>query len=205
MNFKKEISKAIKDSLASLGVPAVDFSLETPKLSSFGDYATNVALVAGRSLGQKPLDLAEKIQEKLLSLPSLAFIEEIKVAPPGFINFYLKPNFLLKVSEEIISSKEGLVSKTGEGKTVIIDYSSPNIAKPFGVGHLRSTIIGQALYNLYAFLGYKVIGDNHLGDWGTQFGVLIRQVKSKSPEKIEDLTIEDLEKLYVEFHREVVS
>lgn len=203
MNFKKEISKAIKDSLASLGVPAVDFSLETPKLSSFGDYATNVALVAGRSLGQKPLDLAEKIQEKLLSLPSLAFIEEIKVAPPGFINFYLKPNFLLKVSEEMISSKEGLVSKTGEGKTVIIDYSSPNIAKPFGVGHLRSTIIGQALYNLYAFLGYKVIGDNHLGDWGTQFGVLIRQVKSKSPEKIEDLTIEDLEKLYVEFHREV--
>ena len=202
MNFKKEISKAIKDSLASLGAPAVNFSLEAPKLSSFGDYATNAALAAGKNLGQKPLDLAEKIQEKLLSLPSLSFVEEIKVAPPGFINFYLKPDFLLKVGEEIISSRKRLISKTGEGKTVIIDYSSPNIAKPFGVGHLRSTIIGQALYNLYAFLGYKVIGDNHLGDWGTQFGVLIRQVKLKSPERIEDLTIEDLEKLYVEFHRE---
>ena len=202
MNFKKEISKAIKDSLASLGVPAVNFSLETPKLSSFGDYATNAALLAGKKLNQPPLHVAQKIKEELSLLSSLSFIEEIKVAPPGFINFYLKPNFLLKVSKEIISSRERLVSKTGEGKTVIIDYSSPNIAKPFGVGHLRSTIIGQALYNLYAFLGYKVIGDNHLGDWGTQFGVLIRQVKSKSPEKIEDLTIEDLEKLYVEFHRE---
>lgn len=202
MNFKKEISKAIKDSLASLGVPAVNFSLETPKLFSFGDYATNAALLAGKKLNQPPLHVAQKIKEELSLLSSLSFIEEIKVAPPGFINFYLKPNFLLKAGEEIISSRERLVSKTGEGKTVIIDYSSPNIAKPFGVGHLRSTIIGQALYNLYAFLGYKVIGDNHLGDWGTQFGVLIRQVKSKSLEKIEDLTIEDLEKLYVEFHRE---
>ena len=202
MNFKKEISKAIKDSLASLGVPAVNFSLETPKLSSFGDYATNAALLAGKKLNQPPVHVAQKIKEELSLLSSLSFIEEIKVAPPGFINFYLKPNFLLKASEEIISSRERLVSKTGEGKTVIIDYSSPNIAKPFGVGHLRSTIIGQALYNLYSFLGYKVIGDNHLGDWGTQFGVLIRQVKLKSPERIEDLTIEDLEKLYVEFHRE---
>ena len=185
-----------------MGAPAVNFSLETPKLSSFGDYATNAALLAGKKLNQPPLHAAQKIKEELSLLSSLSFIEEIKVAPPGFINFYLKPNFLLKVSEEIISSRERLVSKTGEGKTVIIDYSSPNIAKPFGVGHLRSTIIGQALYNLYAFLGYKVIGDNHLGDWGTQFGVLIRQVRLKSPEKIEDLTIEDLENLYVEFHRE---
>ena len=224
MNFKKEISKAIKDSLASLGVPAVNFSLETPKLSSFGDYATNAALLAGKKLNQPPLHIAQKIKEELSLLSSLSFVEEIKVAPPGFINFYLKPNFLLKASEEIISSRERLVSKTGEGKTVIIDYSSPNIAKPFGVGHLRSTIIGQALYNLYAFLGYKVIGDNHLGDWGTQFGVLLYQVKRRGlskkcrragkpkrnsdfrqnddNEELKNLTIEDLENLYVEFHRE---
>jgi len=200
MTIREKLSEAIKGSLASLGVTAADFSLEMPKLSSFGDYATNAALLAGKRLGQPPLYLAQKLKEEL---SSLSFVEEIKVAPPGFINFYLKPDFLLKVGEEIISLRKRLVSKTGEGKTVVIDYSSPNIAKPFGVGHLRSTIIGQALYNLYAFLGYKVIGDNHLGDWGTQFGVLIRQIKLKSPEKIEDLTIEDLEKLYVDFHREV--
>ena len=86
----------------------------------------------------------------------------------------------------------------GAGKTVVIDYSAPNIAKPFGIGHLRSTIIGQALYNLYKAIGYRVIGDNHLGDWGTQFGKLLYMIDK---DKVTDLSIENLEKLYVEFHK----
>jgi arginyl-tRNA synthetase len=97
-------------------------------------------------------------------------------------------------------------SNLGKGKTVIVDYSSPNIAKPFGIGHLRSTIIGQAIYNIYKFLGYKVIGDNHIGDWGTQFGKLIYAIKKWGKEKeINKNPIKELHSLYVKFHKEAES
>jgi arginyl-tRNA synthetase len=90
------------------------------------------------------------------------------------------------------------ISKIGHGKTVVIDYSAPNIARRFGIGHLRSTIIGQALYNIYQALGYKCIGDNHLGDWGTQFGKLLYMIATEKPK---ELSIEKLEELYVKFHK----
>src|SRR4030043_199223 len=89
-----------------------------------------------------------------------------------------------------------------KGKTVVIDYSSPNIAKPFGIGHLRSTNIGQAIYNIYKILGWKCIGDNHLGDWGTQFGKLIWAIKHWATKPVNEMTIADLEELYVKFHQE---
>ncbi|TSC86748.1 MAG: arginyl-tRNA synthetase [Microgenomates group bacterium Gr01-1014_16] len=110
----------------------------------------------------------------------------------GFTNIWLKNEWLI--------SQLSIVPKKREknGKTMVIDYSAPNIAKPFGIGHLRSTIIGQALYNVYKYLGYEVIGDNHLGDWGTQFGKLLYMIEST---KTDDLSIEHLEKLYVEFHK----
>ena len=130
--------------------------------------------------------------------------------PEIFINFGL--------AKEMLVGGMGKVGELGEsygssdvfaGQTVIVDYSGPNIAKPFGIGHLRSTIIGQAIYNLYKFLGARVIGDNHLGDWGRQFGMLIAKIMSKAPTrmvnqnaKIENLTIEDLERMYVEFNKE---
>ena len=92
--------------------------------------------------------------------------------------------------------KEGDKYGTGkEKKTMVIDYSSPNIAKPFGIGHLRSTIIGQAIYNIYKFLGWKCIGDNHLGDWGTQYGKLIVAIKKWGEKQMRDFSINDLEKL----------
>ena len=110
----------------------------------------------------------------------------------------MKKDVLVDNLIEIDSAKDDYgKSKIGSGKTVVIDYSSPNIAKPFGIGHLRSTVIGQALYNLFGYLGYNVIGDNHLGDWGTQFGKLLYMIDSK---KTKDYSIENLEKLYVEFH-----
>ncbi|MBP8590944.1 arginine--tRNA ligase [Candidatus Shapirobacteria bacterium] len=216
MEAREKLASAIRKTLASIGISEVNFSLEAPQLSSHGDYATNVAMVAGKKLGKNPLRFAREFKEKINLLAPLSFVEEIKVVSPGFINFYLKPDFLLKANEEIISLEKRPISKIGKGKIVIIDYSSPNIAKPFGVGHLRSTIIGQALYNLYYFLGYQVIGDNHLGDWGTQFGVLLFQVKRQDlpqgcvkrrkekggEETLKNLTISDLEKLYVAFHQE---
>lgn len=181
----------IKDQLEHI----LGFGLESTENPSFGDYFSNVAL------GHKdPREFAEKEVEKLKADKKLGeFIDKIEIAGPGFINFWIKKDVLVDNLIQIEHHKEKYgVSEMGKGKTVIIDYSSPNIAKPFGIGHLRSTIIGQALYNLYGALGYTVVGDNHLGDWGTQFGKLLYMIDLK---KVTDFDIAKLEELYVEFHK----
>ena len=163
-------------------------------------------------LRKLPSEWAEEIAATINSqLPAcrqgrstINYLDSVEVAPPGFINFWLSKKFLLDPAVQSIKQKQKYgSSEVGKGKTVIIDYSSPNIARPFGIGHLRSTIIGQALYNIYQFLGWRTIGDNHLGDWGTQFGKLIVAIKKWSKGKIADLKIKDLEALYVRFHQEV--
>jgi len=111
----------------------------------------------------------------------------------GFTNIWLKNEWLISQLTKVPEARER------NGMTMVIDYSAPNIARPFGIGHLRSTIIGQALYNLYKYLGYETIGDNHLGDWGTQFGKLLYMIERTGTE---DLSIANLEKLYVEFHKQ---
>lgn len=196
-----------------------EITLDFPKNEVFGDFTTNFAMVDfGRftktvdsHIGEtvwanlpyffkNPGDYASKIKETLLNDKNLSkYIDKIEVAGPGFINFWLKKDVLVNNLIQIEHEKEKYGdSETGKGKTVIIDYSSPNIAKPFGIGHLRSTIIGAALYNLYTSLGYQVVGDNHLGDWGTQFGKLLYMIKSKN---VTDFDTSKLEELYVEFHK----
>ena len=169
--------------------------LEFPENEEFGDYSTNVAMQSGGN----SRTAAEKIVVKLrLDKDLTKIVEKIEIAGPGFINFWLKNDTLVDNLKQIDIQKEKYgTADIGNDKTVVIDYSSPNIAKPFGIGHLRSTIIGQALYNFYKFLGYEVVGDNHLGDWGTQFGKLLFMIDKT---KTEDFSIENLEKLYVEFH-----
>ncbi len=132
---------------------------------------------------------------------------EIAIAKPGFINFRIADKYLKKNLCKILKEKYKFgTSDIGENKTVMIDYSAPNIAKPMHIGHLRSTIIGQSLYNIYKSLGYKVIGDNHIGDWGTQFGKLIYAYKNwGDKKKISKNPIEEMTKLYVRFHKEVES
>ena len=222
--------KNVINKARSLGVNVVltifesEVSLEFPENCEFGDFSTNIAMSQYRKMAEatkshvpggkkkginwanlpllfhNPRELAESIAEKLRKDGELLkVIEKIEIAGPGFINFWLKKDILIDNLIQIDSTKEKYgTSDIGKGKTVIIDYSSPNIAKPFGIGHLRSTIIGQALYNLYKALGYEVVGDNHLGDWGTQFGKLIYMIETDKPA---DLSIETLEKLYVEFHK----
>lgn len=180
----------------------LDFEIEATGNPDFGDYTSNVAMT-DRSLitvHGSPKKAAEAVVEKLKSNKYLSnFVDKIDIAGPGFINFWLTRSVLVNELGKI-QKEEGKYGSTvlGSGKTVIIDYSSPNIAKPFGIGHLRSTIIGQALYNLYTSLGYTVVGDNHLGDWGTQFGKLLYMVELK---KVTDFDIAKLEELYVEFHK----
>ena len=164
------------------------YEIEATENPDFGDYSSNIAL---KNKDLDPQEIANKINNQ--DLPFTA-----KVVG-RFINFWLKTDVLVSNLTQIDKEKEKYGSSDiGKGKTVVIDYSAPNIAKPFGIGHLRSTIIGQALYNFYQFSGYEVVGDNHLGDWGTQFGKLLYMIDST---KTKDFSIENLEKLYVEFHK----
>ncbi len=187
---KEQIIKALE---AITG--AKEINLEFPENETFGDYSTNIAMILAKEEGKNPNDLAQEIVNKIKGAGLPAEAE----AKAGFINIWLKKDVLIDNLIEIDREKEKYGSSSlGKGKTVVIDYSSPNIAKPFGIGHLRSTIIGQALYNLYKFLGFEVIGDNHLGDWGTQFGKLLYMIKANN---IANFDIAKLEELYVEFHQ----
>ncbi len=163
----------------------------------FGDYKSNIAILLAKKLGLNPAEIARKIISNLES----GLFEKVEVAGAGFINLYLKDELVMdwvkNTGGDIFWKK---LAAYGNGKTIVIDYSAPNIAKPFGIGHLRSTNIGQAIYNVYKTLGWKTIGDNHIGDWGTQFGKLIYAVLNFSDKPIEQLSIAELEKLYVDFH-----
>ena len=193
--FKDQIIIALKK---SAGVEEVN--LEFPENPEFGDYSSNIALQLPATNHQSPRQRADDIVSNLKNNKNLmAVVGRIEVAAPGFINFWLTRGALVNELEKIQKKADRYgQSDLGKGKTVVIDYSSPNIAKPFGIGHLRSTIIGQALYNLYSFLGYEAVGDNHLGDWGTQFGKLLYMIKLKN---LADFDIDKLEELYVEFHK----
>ena len=195
--IRDQVIKALQKATGEKGL-----RLEIPEVREHGDYSSNIALVLAKKRKKRPRDLANEIIKKLKKDRELAkIVSKIEVAGPGFINFWLSKETILDELRKVLKLGEKYGSSNlGKNKTVVIDYSSPNIAKRFGIGHMRSTIIGQALYNLYSFLGYKVIGDNHLGDWGTQFGALLAQIRNSNIE-IRNLDIEKLEKLYVEFNK----
>jgi arginyl-tRNA synthetase len=210
--ISEKIEKLVLESLLILFPDIQDFEIliEIPKDRNYGDYSTGVALKIAKRIQANPMEVANKISEKIGKIQE---IEKIEAVSPGFINFFVSKDFLEKELKNISKEKERYgSSEQGKGKKMVIDYSSPNIAKSFGVGHLRSTIIGQAIYNIYKFRGWETIGDNHLGDWGTQFGKLIYQIKEKKLKNVDEkdvdnvlksLTIKELEDLYVDFHKEV--
>jgi len=173
--INKQIAKIITSTVVNLGYPKERIVIEHPGESSHGDLATNIAMKLAKKLHKNPLEIAREIVEKI---PKMKYIEKVEVVKPGFLNFFISKKYFINNLSQIITEKDRYgSSQAGKGKTVVIDYSAPNIAKPFGIGHLRSTIIGQAIYNLHKFTGFTVIGDNHLGDWGTQFGKLMYQIK----------------------------
>lgn len=140
----------------------------------FGDYQANFAMALGKSLGKKPREVAEEIASAVLENPAaVEMLEKVEVAGPGFLNLSLRGEWIQRQLENARNDDRLGIPAVSEPKTVILDYSSPNVAKPMHVGHIRSTVIGNALYRILKFLGHRVIGDNHLGDWGTQFGMII--------------------------------
>lgn len=199
MDFKAEIASAIAQTL-DIDKNDVLEAVEIPPDKAMGDYAYPCFRLAKVLRKAPPLiaaDLAEKIQ-----LPS--FVKEVKVVG-AYLNFFTdKSVFAETIISKVFAEKENYgKSKEGEGKNIVIDYSSPNIAKPFHVGHLRSTVIGNAIYKIYEFLGYNCVGINHLGDWGTQFGKLITAYKMwGNAEAVEKDGISELMRIYVKFHEE---
>jgi len=198
------VKDQIRDIISKTVREKVDFVVESPEIKNYGDYATNIALILAKKQDKNPQEVANSIISKLKAQDSELF-SKIEVVN-GFINFFLKPDFYKKQLRDILKQDEKFGSQNiGKNKKVMIDYSSPNVAKPMHVGHLRSIIIGQAIYNLYKFLGYKAIGDNHLGDWGTQFGIIIAGCKKYKPRisEIKKITIKEMLDIYVKFNQEI--
>ena len=200
IDYRCEIAKKISD-VTNISKEELANYIEKPKNSEMGDYAFPCFKLA-KELKKAPAIIAEELKNNMDIDKNL--IEKVEIVG-GYINFYInKESLAREVIKEFDLKKEKYGSSNeGENKNVVIDYSSPNIAKPFHIGHLRSTVIGQSLYNIYKFLGYNSIGINHLGDWGTQFGKLIEGYKRWGKEyNIDKNPIDELTKLYVRINEE---
>ena len=194
INFKKEIAKSISQ-IVNIDNQILETYIEVPKETSNGDYSFPCFRLA-KELKKAPQIIANDIKEKLQIDNNI--LEKVEVVG-GYLNFYINKSLLtIEVLKQISENKEYGKSKIGKGKNIVIDYSAPNIAKPFHIGHLRSTVIGGALYNIYKYLGYNVVGINHLGDYGTQFGKLIEGYKRWGNEyNIDENPIDTLTEIYI--------
>ncbi len=194
-DFKQEISNKISK-IVNINEEELKTYIEIPKDTKNGDYAFPCFRLA-KSLKKSPQVIANEIKEKIEV--DEALIEKIDVAG-GYLNFYINKTKLVEETlNELDAKKEKYgASNVGNGKNIIVEYSSPNIAKEFHIGHLRTTVIGAAFYNIYKYLGYNTIGINHLGDYGTQFGKMIEGYKRWGTEyNLEENPIEELTKLYI--------
>lgn len=200
--IRDEITSLLQSAAQQAGIDG-DVQLAHPADPTHGDYSSSIALKYAKELKMNPVELAQKVAD---AFPESELIDRVEVIKPGFINIHLSPLQLINQLESFTQDNFSISSFfPRHNKTVIVEYSSPNIAKPFTVGHLRSTIIGDAVANLLEGTGYTVKRDNHVGDWGTQFGKLIVAIErwgnldelSSSPRPIKLLV-----DLYVKFHAE---
>lgn len=189
MNLKHILDQQISQVLSDVsGEPECQALVNQSKSAQFGDYQANGVMALAKRLKQNPKELAEKVNNKLeLS----EFAEKIDIAGPGFINISISKEFLTTQLNSL--DKTQLVKKSNNTQTVIIDYSSPNLAKEMHVGHLRGTIIGDAIARTFEWMGHKLIRQNHFGDWGTQFGMLITYMLEQGGASTE---LSDLETFY---------
>ncbi len=196
MNIKQLLVNKTQDAFIKLGLPAETNPAVTQSTRpEFGDYQINGAMSAAKQLKTNPRQLAEQLVA-LLALDDLA--SKVEIAGPGFINVTLKPEWLAGELAKAASDARLGVSANPQPQTIVVDYSAPNLAKEMHVGHLRSTIIGDAVVRTLEFWGDKVIRQNHMGDWGTQFGMLIAHLEDKLAEGVdlESVALADLEDFY---------
>lgn len=196
--MKDTIRQLIQHALANLTTAGVlpdglspAIQVENSKDKSHGDFASNIAMMLAKPAGMKPRDLAEQL---IAALPADAAISKVEIAGPGFLNFYQDNQALAQRLEVALADAALNVRKVGPAQRVVVDLSAPNLAKEMHVGHLRSTIIGDGVARVLEFLGDEVIRQNHVGDWGTQFGMLLAYMQENPAAA--DSELSDLENFY---------
>ncbi|PXW44904.1 arginyl-tRNA synthetase [Klebsiella oxytoca] len=195
MNIQALLSEKVSHALIAAGAPAdCEPQVRQSAKVQFGDYQANGVMAVAKKLGMAPRQLAEQVLSHL-DLSGIA--NKVEIAGPGFINIFLDPIFLAENVSNALKSERLSVAQP-QAQTVVVDYSAPNVAKEMHVGHLRSTIIGDAAVRTLEFLGHKVIRANHVGDWGTQFGMLIAYLEKQQQENAGEMALADLEGFYRE-------
>ncbi len=194
MNIRTLLSQKVQQAMIAAGIPD-EFGphLAPAKKAGFGDYQANGAMAAAKAMKTNPRELAQNILDHL-ELNDIA--EKLEIAGPGFINIHLANPWLANQTQNHINDDRLGISKIETPQTVVVDYSSPNLAKEMHVGHLRSSIIGDALVRALEFQGHKVSRQNHVGDWGTQFGMLIAELEDQLQDDVADFALKDLEVFY---------
>ena len=192
MNLHQTVAAEAEAAFAAAGIGGNPVVLQPAKNADFGDFQINGVMGAAKKAKQNPRELAQKVAD---ALAGNAVVESAEVAGPGFINLRLNAAFLAQNIEAALLDGHLNVRQTAEPQTVVIDYSSPNLAKEMHVGHLRSSIIGDSLNRVLSYLGHKVIAQNHVGDWGTQFGMLVAYMVAQQQENAE-FELADLEQFY---------
>jgi len=195
VNIQALLSEKVSQALIAAGASAdCEPQVRQSAKVQFGDYQANGVMAVAKKLGMAPRQLAEQV---LTHLDLNGIASKVEIAGPGFINIFLDPAFLAEnVSSALKSERLGVAQP--QAQTVVVDYSAPNVAKEMHVGHLRSTIIGDAAVRTLEFLGHKVIRANHVGDWGTQFGMLIAYLEKQQQENAGEMALADLEGFYRE-------
>ncbi|NIG62699.1 MAG: arginine--tRNA ligase [Serratia symbiotica] len=193
MNIQFFLSDKVNQALIAAGAPAdCEAQVRQSAKAQFGNYQVNGVMSAAKKIGMPPRQLAEKVLQ-LLELGDIA--SKVEIAGPGFINIFLNSAWLARQIDWVLNAPKLGVTAV-EPQTIVIDYSAPNVAKEMHVGHLRSTIIGDATARTLEFLGHNVIRANHIGDWGTQFGMLIAYLEKMQNENASDMGLSDLEHFY---------
>ncbi|EEI6854004.1 arginine--tRNA ligase [Salmonella enterica subsp. enterica] len=193
MNIQALLSEKVSQAMIAAGAPAdCEPQVRQSAKVQFGDYQANGMMAVAKKLGMAPRQLAEQV---LTHMDLSGIASKVEIAGPGFINIFLEPAFLAEqVQQALASDRLGVSQPTRQ--TIVVDYSAPNVAKEMHVGHLRSTIIGDAAVRTLEFLGHHVIRANHVGDWGTQFGMLIAWLEKQQQENAGDMALADLEGFY---------
>jgi len=191
MKLKTQINTILQDAFNKANIDQNPMSVSEASKPEFGDYQFNGAMALAKTLGKNPREIAQMI---LSNLALDTVISKAQIAGPGFINLWLNPLWVASMCEEARQDSRLGITKRKNPIKVVVDYSGPNMAKQMHVGHLRSTIIGDTLANLLDFLGDEVIRQNHIGDWGTQFGMLIAYLEEQ--ESYGQMALKDLEVFY---------
>ena len=192
MNLYQTVEREAQAAFAAAGIADSPVVLQPTKNAEHGDFQINGVMGAAKKAKQNPRELAQKVAEVLADN---AVIESAEVAGPGFINLRLRPEFLAQNIQTALNDARFGVAKTDKPQTVVIDYSSPNLAKEMHVGHLRSSIIGDSISRVLEFMGNTVIRQNHVGDWGTQFGMLVAYLVEQQKDNAA-FELADLEQFY---------